>query len=52
MNGILLLLIISIIFITIGAVRNINVNECNDKSIDIRVYPRNVYDSIISDSIL
>lgn len=52
MNGILLLLIISLIFITIGTVRNINVNNCDDKSIDIRVYPRNIYDSIISDSLL
>ena len=45
----LLLLIISIIFITIGYTKQIT-NTCDPDKINIRLYSRNIYDELILNS--
>lgn len=45
----LLLLIISIILLTIGIVKQMS-DQCNPDKVDVRIYPRNIYDQLILDA--
>jgi hypothetical protein len=45
----LLLLIIAIIFITIGYTKQLT-NTCDPDKLDIRLYSRNIYDELILNS--
>lgn len=44
----LLLLIISLILLTIGFVKQ-KADQCDPNKIDIRIYPRHIYDELILD---